>query len=869
MANSKKTHLARESEDSIIVPVKSPEGPVVTPVPDQLRINIAIGTLTVYATVLLLYILNQLILSGYDPDIRAILTKVFEITMREHESFFPEPVERLQFQLSLFCMPLFIFISYSVANSLRAFFNKNNNTPLYINLAGMSVLALYTYLIFSHKMVHFPGKDMGYFFVSNAAFSQNFFMVSIVYIAFVYGFFLYTGAAIKDKLNRVIGFVSYAIVAFILLDLILYNIFNLSMQERGRYMETNSVFYAVTQLYAGKSLLVNVNELYGFFPWVLSPLFKIIGLGAYKFGLVMGILNALSFLCFYLGIKKLLKNDILALLVFLAVTWWLYWATRLPFESTSRYYYQYYPVRILFPSITFFLLVLYQTCDQARKRIYLILIALVSALGVFWNMDSGVVSFGATLIALISSVFNPKAVKETIRPAARFVMQMFGALMLVFVVFILTAKMNTGLWPNLGEIGSFQNIYYISGYFMLPMSAIHFWNLPVVVYIATGVYCLYQLKKSPEWDTPVIVFLFILGAGIFSYFQGRSFDTNLDFVTYPAIILLGVFSNKLRPDFSFKKGGMQFHEGHVLFFIAFLFLVDSAFSLLYAAPDIHEFSMKNAFYIDPEKERALDTRLSFLKSNLHDRDTVIIIAQDYESYYYDAGKYYNPVPIPGSTEVFFKAETNKLLDYIKSGRYPVVYDRMHDLWLEKDTILKTLSAYTHIANALPDKSMLLLKPGKGESASRLKRDEHTAYYCHAAELNFPTALISLPDTFTIEFYARLDTNRLKKDNLIFANVSNSVPFSGFIMYQTGEALNDYQFAYGNGREWSQGVICKMSCTKENHIIIKVMKNIVTVTNNDQLCGQTDTHSSYVNSDKKFYINAFFAGDLKELKISGR
>ncbi len=831
--------------------------------------NVAIGTMAMYATTLLLWLLNKAILSHYNPDIAPGLKHAYAITIKATDEFFPEPTERLQYQLSLLCLPFFIYLSYTLISRWKAYLLANKGVANCIVIAGLVSLVAYIGMVIPTPILHIPEKTNAVIFANNTISLLTPFVALPAYAVVIFLFFYLKQRMAQgtDNQTKIVSMVCYAIAGLVLIDLFFYNIFHLELQDIGKRMETNASFYAVTQVYAGKSLLVNLNDQYGLYPWFLKPVFGIIGLSTYKYGLVMAILNVLSFLFFFLGIKKLLRNDVLALLVFLATTWWLYWVARIEFEAVTRVYYQFHPIRIIFPSLTFYLLVLYQSGSESSRKKLLPALLLVAASGVLWNMDSGLVSFGATLIALVSATIGKGSLKDTLTASAKYVGYLVGSLLAVLAVFAMATKIQSGSWPNLASISDFQVMFYITGYFMLPMSGMHFWNFLVLMYIVAGIYALAMLKKGQEWDNPVIVYLFILGAGIFSYFQGRSFDINVTWVMYPGIILLGILCNKLIATIPVKISAIKLNVSHFVLLIGFLFIVDGAFSMVYHTPAIHAFAWANANSDDQDKKLELQPRFRFLKSNLHDGDTAIILAQDFESYYYASGNYYNPVPIPGTTEWFLKTEVYTLVDYIRQEKYPIIYDFYNELWLQKDTVVKALAQHYHREKVLEGGGMLLLKPGKPKEVPRLHEDSRTLYYSNINNITQTIKKITLPDTFTIEFYALLDSSRLAPNNLIFGNVENGVPYKGIAMAQFGNSLSQYCFTLGDGQKWAQDLFCIMSCTTENHVVIKVHGSQVAIYNNGQLNSQKTTGMQLVNSIKPFFINVRYAGMVKEMKIS--
>lgn len=366
---------------------------------------------------------------------------------------------------------------------------------------------------------------------------------------------------------------------------------------------------------------------------------------------------------------------------------------------------------------------------------------------------------------------------------------------------------------------------------------------------------------------PVLAFLFILGAGTFAYFQGRSYDLSLEAVMYPQIIILGIFCSRLIV--SIQSNQYKFHESVIIFLIVFMFLADGAFSMLYHIPAIHSYAYDNATTTDEQKETQLANKINFIESNIPKKDTVLIISKTYEGFYYAEGEYYNPLNLPGSTEYFFKSEIYTVLDLIRTTKYPIIVDAALS-WAYSDTILKTLAEYTIIKKELKGQNLLLLTPDKKQIPDRLINDANTLYYnCYGGFSKYikPVSIPYLSDSFTIEMYVKLDTEQLIANNVMFCNFPQQVRFTGLLMMQDGNDLTSYKFAYGNGMEWCKGSALKLSCTHEDHVIIKVRNNIITIFNNGILCGTSNTNSSIKPNDGAFLINPSFAGTVSGLKIS--
>jgi len=844
---------------------------------DGFRVNLAIGILTLSVCVILLYLLNYLIYTFYTPDINVILDKVVPLTISPRDWFEPEPVERLQYQLSLFCFPIIILAAWAVINKKREFFISKPLVPLWINISGGIIFLVFVLGMMQQPLVNIKNETTAFIFSNNLVGALTPIVTLPLYALCIYLFVIYKKNIEKPRINKIIGIVCFAIVALVIVDIVFYNVLNLPMLDEGNTVEANAAFYSVTQVYAGKSLLVDFNAQYGLYAWLLCPLFKVIGLSTWKFGLVMGCLDAASFLFFFLGIKKIIKNDIISLITFLSLVFGIFWQTRLPFGEVPREYYQYCPIRILFPSMAFYLFVTFQYCSQNLKKMILPVLAIISSFGMLWNLDSGLVVFGAVLIGLVFSTLNAPSVKDTIKRSLVYGLWMFGALLLVVTVFFVSTKLHSGSWPDFARFSQFQKFFYISGFFMLPMCAYHFWNIPALVYFAGSIYCVFNMRKvDRDEDAPVIAFLVVFGAGIFSYFQGRSYDTNLDAVIYAAIIILGIFCDKLSLRINMdeiKQSGIKnmANESVILFLVLFLFLADSALSILYYTPSITSYAINYANTKNELSEKFMNQRIGFINKNIPKKATVLILSRNFDSYMYASGGYLDPVNLAGSSEVGLISEMDTLFNAIKTAKYPIVYDVMRPWmpWYVKDTIVQLLAQYTTIQKESPEHTILICMPGKKQTPGLLPPDANTIYYNRLGEFNkFAThnPKLTFNDNFTIEFIATLDATKLTKDNLLIGNVSEQVPFCGTFMQQSGDDLTQYKFTYGDGKTWCPGVLCKLSCTGENHVSIRVQKNIITVYNNNTLCGEANTNSIIKNSDGPVFIDDNFAGKVSEMRV---
>src|SRR5258706_16419147 len=86
-----------------------------------------------------------------------------------------------------------------------------------------------------------------------------------------------------------------------------------------------------------------------------------------------------------------------------------------------------------------------------------------------------------------------------------------------------------------------------SGYLCLGMLTPDVWVIILTLYV-TGLITAFHFyfKRASSWKTHFILMLSLMGIGLFSYFMGRSAESNLASAGYPALLLAGVLLGEAR-----------------------------------------------------------------------------------------------------------------------------------------------------------------------------------------------------------------------------------------------------------------------------------------------------------------------------------
>src|SRR5262249_9594987 len=161
--------------------------------------------------------------------------------------------------------------------------------------------------------------------------------------------------------------------------------------EGGTYSQNwhfAAAFNSVVQVHFGKALLIDGRGQYGLYAHFLQPLFALGGLSVLKFTLVMALLLAASYVALWVVLRQAVRNQLVALCGFFALVFTGWLSLRFPKDGRFQWvdpYFQYHPIRFLFP--TLLVLLGWKYFRQPSRRLYGGTTVLLSV-GVLWNFDS-------------------------------------------------------------------------------------------------------------------------------------------------------------------------------------------------------------------------------------------------------------------------------------------------------------------------------------------------------------------------------------------------------------------------------------------------------------------------------------------------
>lgn len=611
--------------------------------------------LTITSTIASLTLINVLILHFYKPDVTQILKDASTLYLNyQLPAFLPKNVERLQYILSVILSPIILTGFYCIFKRWISCAKVGVIDFLYSKLSIVTICLLLAAAYAGLAMSDFLYVKTSYYFDGLG----RYFFDLIIFPALLFVFL--TRGDLIESYKKPIKISLQVIFYFIIILILSMSILGLGSTFSAFHL--NPIFYPISQVIAGKMLLIDVTSLYGLLPLFLAPIFKIIGFGLFKFSLVMGIILCCSYIFLFMFMRKSIDNYILLYSGFLGVVFYSY----LTFSPMSPgYYFQYWPIRLLFPAIFLFIAALY--FKEERRSLYYISFFLC-ALAVLWNLDSGIIVFLSWVIVLTYHEFskNSSLITKFLKTGSHILYALLS-LVMVISVFYLYTHISSGQWPDISLLLQYQKMF-LSGYFMIPMlSPPHAWNLVILTYLTGLLLSVAALiNKNVDYRNKLIFALSILGIGLFSYYEGRSHDLTLFGPSYPAFILVAIFADKLYTRIKSRSAVLR---GDVLIFAFLFYIVISApFSIVYNVKTYLGYAWSSATSFQQKGDSAYNKNINFIKKYAIKGEGVFILSPHNEGIYYGETGTFSAVDIPSSTDLFFKREADMIVSFLEKNK---------------------------------------------------------------------------------------------------------------------------------------------------------------------------------------------------------
>ncbi|MBI3305382.1 hypothetical protein HYZ80_03630 [Candidatus Parcubacteria bacterium] len=406
---------------------------------------------------------------------------------------------------------------------------------------------------------------------------------------------------------------------------------------------TNFVLSPAHEMLNGKPLLYDTTSVYGVLSVYLTAfLIKFFLPLSYK---SMSLIIMVAYFGFYFLLYKALKIWTQSSVFSLLGTWLAvvvgYFLLVSPYIAATSYIGQTAYRQGFYLIIFYFLVRWWQTHSRATRE----LIFLFSALGLFWNIDTGVYIAIATFASLAYVLLTERSTRSARSPDSTFqkfkkvfslgvhqFLYIFG----VFAVISLVNYLMYHSWPNwlleIADISTFNTGY---GKILMPQFGI--FEIYLFVYLGFLAWIVWKFVRKEVVPLPV-VFLTTYGIFSFIYYVGNSAWSYLNFISIPMLMLLLYFFYQFfreQSDF-LPRRLMAAGLGALLFFASIVTMVK--IPVVFANRNYADISLTSIDAADePLYQDAIylrghfpDTRLAVL----HETDGKLLVMADKINYFY-------------------------------------------------------------------------------------------------------------------------------------------------------------------------------------------------------------------------------------------
>lgn len=401
--------------------------------------------------------------------------------------------------------------------------------------------------------------------------------------------FLYTKRPhIFSKYIKIFFSFWIVVISFIMGYFVIFNDWNYYNQNALNFQV---VLSPIVEAYFGKTITVNWEAQYGLYAHFMQPILELMGgISILNVTIIFAMILFLTLILFGFGIYRIIKNKVLAFIVFISVTYITFFAFSLwPYEL----YFQVFPIRLIFPAYALYAIT--TILNGETNKYTLFIHAFILSLGIIWNFDFGFPSLFAYVSTQVFILLNSDLKHKTFN-SIKLLIYYLSILILALLVFAVYIKARNGVYPEyLNTFISYK--YFIHEKYSL-LEYGKMWMIVFVIYFfGLSNSAIQLINKNKSSINIVIFFLTILGLSIFAYHAVRYPDQVLGVVAFPAIIIAAIYTDKLLhyySNFSIKE--MSFYNMHSLIILLGLL---SFFSFIGAS------FLTNFYYNTAIKNRAL------------------------------------------------------------------------------------------------------------------------------------------------------------------------------------------------------------------------------------------------------------------------
>lgn len=746
-------------------------------------------------------------------------------------AFNPEPGERIAFWLAVIFFPLASLLTINMSAYLFRRWNFSLFTQHVLVIALFVLLSFYFYF-------GIAAADFEYLKISrNAFYLSPILILSLIPI----GILLFLVAR-YSWINSVAKIFSLLIFASVIL--LLFGFHLLRLDTIFDFHHFNAVFFAMSQVLAGKVILSDFLHQYGLYPHFIAPLVSLFGERVFGFTLIMASLVVFAYSFLFFTLLAAVKNKAVVILGFLSVIAFNFLA---PNYHNPYPYYQYFPIRIIFPMLAIFLAWKLVNKNSSVLKWFGFFIG---ALSLLWNLDTGFVVLLAwfVFVAFLDlSNWQKIGLRESLKDV--FKTLVVGSIILFFVValygfciFLLFGKV-----PDFSLMTEYQRIFYLYGFFMVKMPLFNVWNSAIFVYLFSLVFVLHGLISGKITALQkILFFLSLLGIGLFTYYQGRSLPMVFNGVWYPALIIMVIVFDRIIDSIKyFSFSFLNFVSLLVLFFI----LGSGAVSAVTNSQLVLNYDkIKSQIFSAPDYQKGHVIEANFIDEHSNEGEEVLVLSS-YAGIYHDFSRTSSALKSPQFIEMMLKKDYLNVLVAIKEKKLNKIFldAEASSPYFSPELRSELFNKYRTVAISRTKRMAYLLPKAEGEkdfsvdNIFHFKLQNNVVFHAalffdqfrflkrdslewHNLPFHFPA--INLGKDFTIELLLKPEKRIDPAYSTIISNhpgFANESP-AGFVFHQNGLENNVYHFGYGTLTGWTKPGIGLYLAPEEWHYVVIVVKN---------------------------------------------
>lgn len=415
----------------------------------------------------------------------------------------------------------------------------------------------------------------------------------------------------------------------------------------------DAFFYSVVQIAQGGTCLSDVLPQYGCYGEFLAPVLGIAGPSVENATVMLALLQigALVAVIYFAG--QIISRPLVLLT---ASTLVIVLTSRVFYLSLSPDpYFQYWPLRLLFPALSLPLALWW--IDGSPAKIRAVALGAFSGLGLWWNLDSGAVVAGALGAAVLFSRRYDNAISITGRlvHAALYAVGVTGA----FLAFLVYLSVKSGGVIPIGDYLVYQQTFLGAGFYMLPLPV---FPDPWIWFAAVSASVLFVFALYPAGgkNMDAVAYVAVLSIGALSYFIGRSHPVVFLTAAWPFALLIPAIVDQW-VDVSSGRGLTRFPQS----FIVVGLLVGVSPVLAQGMPRLYDLAVNRLSPTESHRSQHAE----FIRSAIQPGSTVAILA-DESSILFSATGLRSAVNGPGMNEVLRRADAEAIVGQLVSEDGP-------------------------------------------------------------------------------------------------------------------------------------------------------------------------------------------------------